>query len=104
MQPKTASGPPPDPAGNESQTRPLARSGLRRSQTLSVVGLQARATFGILLELGLSFTRNVYPIFTLALGIGMDLAQPPYGVTPLEEALAHSIAPRRFNLLLLALV
>jgi putative ABC transport system permease protein len=31
----------------------------------------------------------------------LDPAQPPYGVTTLEGALAESIAPRRFNLLLL---
>jgi putative ABC transport system permease protein len=32
---------------------------------------------------------------------GLDPTQPPYGVTTLEGALAESIAPRRFNLLLL---
>jgi putative ABC transport system permease protein len=32
---------------------------------------------------------------------GVDPTQPPYGVTTLEGALADSIAPRRFNLLLL---
>jgi putative ABC transport system permease protein len=31
----------------------------------------------------------------------LDLTQPPYGITTLEGALAESIAPRRFNLLLL---
>ena len=31
----------------------------------------------------------------------LDPTQPPYGVTTLEDALAESIAPRRFNLLLL---
>ena len=31
----------------------------------------------------------------------LDPAQPPYGVTTLEGALDESIAPRRFNLLLL---
>jgi putative ABC transport system permease protein len=31
----------------------------------------------------------------------LDPAQPPYGITTLEGALAESIAPRRFNLLLL---
>ena len=31
----------------------------------------------------------------------LDPTQPPYGVTTLEGALAESIAPRRFNLLLL---
>ncbi len=31
----------------------------------------------------------------------LDPSQPPYGITTLEGALAESIAPRRFNLLLL---
>ncbi len=31
----------------------------------------------------------------------LDPTQPPYGITTLEGALAESIAPRRFNLLLL---
>ena len=31
----------------------------------------------------------------------LDPTQPPYGITTLEDALAESIAPRRFNLLLL---
>jgi len=31
----------------------------------------------------------------------MDPTQPPYGITTMEDALSESIAPRRFNLLLL---